>query len=99
MLAYKPGLFDFILRLYHARVCLSKIHASVAASESTAGKGEGTGQKESPSPAFLRDLCLYVYKGLNAQGMIAFESRLESSLIGGIQAIVRQYLVSFVKAF
>ena len=31
--------------------------------------------------------------------MIAFESRLERSLIGGIQAIVRQYLVSFVKAF
>ena len=85
--------------LYHAIVCLSKIHASVAASESTAGKGEGTGQRESPSPAFLRDLCLYIYKGLNAQGMIAFESRLESNLIGGIQAVVRQYLVSFVQAF
>jgi len=39
MLAYKPGRFDFISRLYHANVCLSKIHARVAASESTAGKG------------------------------------------------------------
>jgi len=72
MLAYKPGRFDFISRLYHAIVCLSKIHARVATSESTAGKGEGTGQRESPSPAFLRVLCLYVYKGLTAQGMIVF---------------------------
>ena len=72
MLAYKPGRFDFISRLYHANVCLSKIHARVAASESTAGKGEGTGQRESPSPAFLRVLCLYVYKGLVAQEMIVF---------------------------
>lgn len=78
---------------------MSKIHASVAASESTAGKGRGRDKRSPPSPAFLRDLCLYIYKGLNAQGMIAFESRLESNLIGGIQAIVRQYLVSFVQAF
>lgn len=60
MLAYKPGLFDFISRLYHAGVCLSKIHASVAASESTAGKGEGAGQKESPFPCFPSRL-MFIY--------------------------------------
>jgi len=72
MLAYKPGRFDFILRLYHANVCLSKIHARVATSESTAGKGEGTGQRESPSPAFLRVLFLIILRSLVAQGMIVF---------------------------
>jgi len=72
MLAYKPGRFDFISRLYHANVCLSKIHARVATSESTAGKGEGTGQRESPSPAFLRVLFLIILRSLVAQGMIVF---------------------------
>ena len=72
ILAYKPGRFDFISRLYHANVCLSKIHARVAASESTAGKGEGTGQRESPSPAFLRVLFLIILRSLVAQGMIVF---------------------------
>ena len=72
MLAYKPGRFDFISRLYHAIVCLSKIHARVATSESTAGKGEGTGQRESPSPAFLRVLFLIILRSLVAQGMIVF---------------------------
>jgi len=72
MLAYKPGRFDFILRLYHANVCLSKIHARVATSESTAGKGEGTGQRESPSPAFLRVLFLIILRSLVAQEMIVF---------------------------
>jgi len=66
MLAYKPGRFDFISRLYHANVCLSKIHARVATSESTAGKGEGTGQRESPSPAFLRVLFLIYIRSLTA---------------------------------
>jgi hypothetical protein len=72
MLEYKPGRFDFISRLYHAIVCLSKIHARVATSESTAGKGEGTGQRESPSPAFLRVLFLIILRSLVAQGMIVF---------------------------
>jgi hypothetical protein len=72
MLAYKPGRFDFISRLYHAIVCLSKIHARVATSESTAGKGEGTGQRESPSPAFLRVLFLIILRSLVAQEMIVF---------------------------
>jgi len=66
MLAYKPGRFDFISRLYHAIVCLSKIHARAATSESTAGKGEGTGQRESPSPAFLRVLFLIYIRSLTA---------------------------------
>jgi len=72
MLAYRPGLALFILALYHAIVCLSKIHARVATSESTAGKGEGTGQRESPSPAFLRVLFLIILRSLVAQGMIVF---------------------------
>jgi len=36
------------------------------------GSGEGTGQKESLSPTFLRELFYILYKGLTAQEMIVF---------------------------
>jgi len=62
MLAYKPGRFDFISRLYHANVCLSKIHARVATSESTAGKGGGDGTKGVPFPCFPSCLIPYYIK-------------------------------------
>jgi len=58
MLAYKPGRFDFISRLYHANVCLSKIHARGSLRKAPQGRGRG---RDKGSPLPLLSFASYVY--------------------------------------
>jgi len=60
MLAYKPGRFDFILRLYHAIVCLSKYTPEVRFGKNVVVWGEDG--LRSPSPYFPSRNIPYYYK-------------------------------------
>lgn len=60
MLAYRPGRFDFILRLYHAIVCLSKYTPEVRFGKQRS-EGGGGGTKGVPLPLLPFAVCIYIY--------------------------------------